>query len=112
MVPDEIREVLSTRQNQPDRIQEILDFFSDSSLNWIWHPAWQNIFDKRDLAVLKNLPTAGQHYVETIQRSLWSIFPKISRWSWGCKSVNSQGARQVFCTTMFHPTALSGQKAF
>ena len=68
MVPDEIREVLSTLQNQPDRIREILDFFSDSSLNWIWHPAWQNIFDKRDLAALKNLPTAHHHYVETIQQ--------------------------------------------
>ena len=68
MVPDEIREVLSTLQNQPDRIQENLDFFSDSSLNWFWHPAWQNIFDKRDLGVLKNLPTAHQHYVETIRQ--------------------------------------------
>jgi hypothetical protein len=68
LVPDEIREVLSTLQNKPDRIQEILEFFSDSSLNWIWHPALQNIFDKRDLAALKNFPTARQHYVETIQQ--------------------------------------------
>ncbi|MBD2510906.1 hypothetical protein H6G91_27230 [Nostoc muscorum FACHB-395] len=68
MVPDEIREVLSTLQKQPDRIREVLEFFLDSSLNWIWHPAWQNIFDKRDLAALKNLPTAHQHYVETIQQ--------------------------------------------
>ena len=68
LVPDEIREVLSTLQNQPDRRQELVDFFSDSSLNWIWHPAWQNIFDKRDLGVLKKLPTACQHYVETIQK--------------------------------------------
>ncbi|MFP5272820.1 hypothetical protein [Coleofasciculus sp.] len=68
MVPGEVREVLSTLQNQPDRRQEIVDFFSDSSLNWIWHPAWQNIFDKRDLAAFKNLPTAQQHYVETIQQ--------------------------------------------
>jgi hypothetical protein len=68
LVPDEIREVLSTLQNQPDSKQELVDFFSDSSLNWIWHPAWQNIFDKRDLEVLKKLPTARQHYVETIQQ--------------------------------------------
>ncbi len=68
LVPDEIREVLSTLQNQPDRRQELVDFFSDSSLNWIWHPAWQDIFDKRDLAALKDLPTARHHYVETIQQ--------------------------------------------
>jgi hypothetical protein len=68
LVPDEIREVLSTLRNQPDRIREILEFFSDSSLNWLWHPAWQNIFDKRDLEDLKDFPTARQHYVETIQQ--------------------------------------------
>lgn len=68
MVPDEVREVLSTLQNQPDRRQELVDFFSDLSLNWLWHPAWQNIFDKRDLAALKNLPTAHHHYVETIRQ--------------------------------------------
>ncbi|MEG4584587.1 hypothetical protein QUA54_04950 [Microcoleus sp. MOSTC5] len=68
LVPDEIREVLSTLQNQPDSKQELVDFFSDSSLNWIWHPAWQNIFDKRDLAALKDLPTAHHHYVKTIQQ--------------------------------------------
>jgi hypothetical protein len=67
LVPDEIKKVINTLQNQPNRIQELLEFFSDSSLNWIWHPAWQNIFDKRDLEVLKNLKTARQHYVETIQ---------------------------------------------
>ena len=33
LVPDEIREVLSTLQNLPDRRQELVDFFSDSSLN-------------------------------------------------------------------------------
>lgn len=68
LVPDEIREVLNTLQNQPDRKQELIDFFSDSSLNWIWHPAWQNIFDKRDLEDLKKMPTAGHHYVQTIQQ--------------------------------------------
>lgn len=68
MVPDEVREVLSTLQKQPYRRQELVDFFSDLSLNWLWHPAWQNIFDKRDLAALKNLPTAHHHYVETIRQ--------------------------------------------
>jgi hypothetical protein len=68
LVPDEIREVLSKLRNKPDRIRELLEFFSDSSLNWIWHPAWQNIFDKRDLRVLKNFKTAHQHYVETLHQ--------------------------------------------
>ncbi|NJK65853.1 MAG: hypothetical protein HC849_00955 [Oscillatoriales cyanobacterium RU_3_3] len=33
----------------------LLDFFRDGSIQWIWHPAWQNILDKRDLQVLQEI---------------------------------------------------------
>lgn len=47
----------------------LLDFFRDGSIQWIWHPAWQNIIDKRDLQVLQKIDCCQEYASLTYQQN-------------------------------------------
>lgn len=47
----------------------LLDFFRDGSIQWIWHPAWQNIIDKRDLQVLQKINCCQEYASLTYQQN-------------------------------------------
>jgi hypothetical protein len=62
-VPYDILDLERQLKDDPAKLAILVEFFTDPTVNWISHPAWSNLLDKRDLDLLQKWPETQPHHL-------------------------------------------------